>query len=252
MMLKEQNKGTRCKEHSGNLEKDYICPMCSNTATSPEGEIKGYPFRCCLRCQFVFCPKVTPEYLGQLYTQGFHGPEDGAPKNGWSGNPSFLGPAFDIVQKEDLVILDFGTGQDIVPDQLREEGYKVVAVDIAPPLRPHPDRLTGDLIQLKLRPNQFDLIFSFQVFEHLPQPRPLLDELVRLAKPGGLVLIHTDMETPERDGQGFRNWWYAAPPDHCCFYRHKTFQVYLEDKPHRLVWKSPKSVIIKKNGSLVT
>ncbi|MEX0772778.1 MAG: methyltransferase domain-containing protein, partial [Balneolales bacterium] len=77
-------------------------------------------------------------------------------------------------------------------------------------------------------------------------------ELVRLAKPGGLVLIHTDMETPERDGQGFRNWWYAAPPDHCCFYRHKTFQVYLEDKPHRLVWKSPKSVIIKKNGSLVT
>lgn len=225
----------------------FNCPMCGNKSTSAGGTIKDYQFRLCSDCKFVFCPQIAEVYLSQLYKNGFHGPADGAPLCGWSGNLSFLKPAFDLLApKHKLKILDFGTGQDTVPDQLRNDGHRVLAVDIASPLRPHPDRLTGDLLQLKLEPNQFDLTYSFQVFEHLPQPLPLLDELIRLTKPGGLVLIHTDMETPERDRKGFENWWYAAPPDHCCFYRHETFQVYLSNKPHQLIWKDPKQVLIKK------
>lgn len=239
---KERNRTTRKTK----IEKNRSCPMCGNPNTTLKGTIDIYQFSLCTNCLFVFSPQITPQYQAQWYAEGYHGPEDGAPKSGWS-KPDFLMPIFDFLpKKESLQMLDYGTGQSFVPDKLREQGHKVVAVDIAPPLRPHPDRLTGDLLELKLGPNQFDLIFSFQVFEHLPEPRPVLDELLRLMKPGGLILIHTDMETPERDQEGFENWWYVAPPDHCAFYRHKTFEVYLEDKPAELVWKDEKKVIIQK------
>ena len=66
-------------------------------------------------------------------------------------------------------------------------------------------------ITLALAPDQFDLAFAFQVLEHLPEPRLVLDQLVRLTRPGGLVLVHTDMDTRERAG-GFERWWYVTPP----------------------------------------
>lgn len=220
--------------------------MCGNSETSLQGVVKNYNFNVCSCCDFTFCPQITEEYITQLYCEGFHGPEDGAPSRGW-GRLGFLDPVFELLPKgQSLDILDFGTGQSRVPEKLRENGHKVIAVDIVPPLRPHPDRLTGNLLGLQLNGCSYDLVFSFQVFEHLPHPRPLLDELLRLAKPGGLILIHTDMETPERETENFQNWWYVMPPDHCCFYRHKTFEVYLKDMPHEIFWKDEKSIIIKK------
>jgi hypothetical protein len=56
-----------------------------------------------------------------------------------------------------LRILDFGCGQSLVPDMLRDEGHRVIAVDLAPPLRACPDRLTGPLDALDLAPRGFDL-----------------------------------------------------------------------------------------------
>lgn len=227
------------------------CPMCGSENVIFEAEVEGYNFEHCLDCELVFSPQITSDYLSKLYSEGFRGPEDGGPKRGWTKNVEFLDPAFKrLPQSRGLKILDFGTGQNLVPDVLRRRGHRVIGVDIAPPLRPHPDRLTGDILDLGLQKEQFDLVFSFQVFEHLPQPRPILEELLSLLKPGGLLLIHTDMETPERDEEGFQNWWYAAPPDHCTFYRNRSFEVYIEDQPAEIIWKDAKAVLIRKNGRL--
>jgi SAM-dependent methyltransferase len=46
----------------------------------------------------------------------------------------------------------------------------------------------------------FDFVWSQFVFQYLPDPRPALDELVRLAKPGGRVAV------AEIDGQGLALW----------------------------------------------
>lgn len=227
----------------------YNCPMCGSQKTFRKAKIKDFRFLHCKDCEFIFSPEITPEYLSELYAQGYHGPKDGAPITGWS-NTSFLDPAFDLLeQREKLHVLDFGTGQSLVPKKLREKGHKVIAVDVVSPVHPHHDRLTGDLIEFKFDADQFDFIFSFQVLEHLPRPRPLLDELLRLAKPEGLILLHTDMETPERFTKNFEKWWYVAPPDHCAFYRHRTFEKYLEKSAHELVWKDEKRVIIRKGKS---
>ncbi len=93
----------------------------------------------------------------------------------------------------------------------------------------------------------FDFIFNFQVFEHLPEPRPVLEKFLFLLKPDGLALIHTDMELPERE-DGFEQWWYVLPPDHCSLFRHRTFEKLSEQMPFSLVLKDPKRIVIRKTG----
>lgn len=222
------------------------CRMCGGGALRRLGAVNGHDFVECARCAFAFAPAVTPETMTALYAAGYHGTDDGAPDAGWTST-GFLGPALDRLwgDRRPLRILDFGTGQSWLPRHLRARGHRVVAVDVAPPVEQHPDRLTGDLPELGLAPAQFDLAVAFQVFEHLPEPRPALFELLRMTRPGGLVLVHTDMETPERDERGFAEWWYVAPPDHCSFFRHRTFEVALAPTPHRMVRRDAKSVLIE-------
>lgn len=220
------------------------CRMCDDAVLRPAGRVEGYALVECGTCGFAFVPEVTRSEMERLYRSGYHGPDDGAPGEGWA-DPAFLSPALErLADDSPLRVLDFGAGQSRVPDRLREAGHRVVAVDIVPPTRPHPDRLTGDLFELRLEADTFDVVYAFQVFEHLPEPRPFLFELLRLTRPGGLVLIHTDMETPERE-HGLERWWYVDPPDHCAFFRHCTFETVLRDRPDRVVHREPKAVLIR-------
>jgi len=47
----------------------------------------------------------------------------------------------------------------------------------------------GDLRDITLPPNHFDLVWSRFVFEYLQQPEPVLKQLARVAKPGGRVVV---------------------------------------------------------------
>ena len=226
---------------------EVCCSWCGEKSLQDLGEVKDFSFAECTSCGFAFCPYISQDLMDRLYGDGYHANEEGVPEFGWS-DASFLKPALAFFKPEEpLKILDFGCGQSIVPDKLRQRGHEVTAVDITPPMRPHPHRLTGNILDLALAPEQFDLVYSFQVFEHLPQPLPVFDELMRLTKPKGYLLIHTDMEPPERE-EGFRQWWYVLPPDHCSLYRVKSFRKILEGSPHMLVEENPVYVIIQKNG----
>lgn len=221
------------------------CRICDTTALTPAGVRKGHRFLECPACGFVFTPDVAPAAVAGRYEAVDALVAEGLPPEGWA-DLAFLEPALRRVEGQGpLRILDFGAGESAVPDLLRRRGHRVVAVDIAPPRRPHPDRLTGDIQDLDLPRDGFDLAYAYQVFEHLPHPRPVLDRLLALTRPGGLLAIHTDMEVPER-ARGVEGWWYVTPPDHCSFFRHRTFARALRDRPAKVVHAEAKMVVIEK------
>lgn len=92
-------------------------------------------------------------------------------------------------------ILELGSGTGYGTAELAEALPSVVAVDrVAPLAAARASRarfLRADVGAMPLAPACFDLVVSFQVIEHLDDPRPYLEAMARQLRPGGLALITT-------------------------------------------------------------
>jgi len=67
--------------------------------------------------------------------------------------------------------------------------------------------VVGDLFDLPFADASIDLLVSTEVVEHLPDPRPALQEMARVLKPGAFVLITTPnpLNMPTRVGHTINN-----------------------------------------------
>ena len=71
-----------------------------------------------------------------------------------------------------------------------------VAVDIRPG---HGVRILGDAQALPLADAAFDVVLCTEVLEHLPEPQRAIDEMRRVLRPGGLLLLTTRFLFPIHD-----------------------------------------------------
>jgi SAM-dependent methyltransferase len=110
--------------------------------------------------------------------------------------------------------LDYGSGTGpVITKMLQDKGYTIKLYD--PFFHPDEDYLN----------HQYDYIFSCEVFEHFFQPRKEIEKLVNLLKPGGYLLIKTNLLA----GQiRFKNWNYRNDPTHVFLYTPQTIY-YIEN-----------------------
>lgn len=92
-------------------------------------------------------------------------------------------------------LLDFGCGWGFFLSAAREQGWEPYGLE---PLPGHAiyaraqfgANVVTDILRADtFPPNSFDVITSFQVFEHLPDPADDLSKLQASLKPGGVILI---------------------------------------------------------------
>jgi SAM-dependent methyltransferase len=57
--------------------------------------------------------------------------------------------------------------------------------------------LQMDASKMTFANNTFDVVYSFSVFEHLPDPEAVLREAVRVLRPGGVLFVSTHIYTAE-------------------------------------------------------
>jgi ubiquinone/menaquinone biosynthesis C-methylase UbiE len=65
--------------------------------------------------------------------------------------------------------------------------------------------VVGDGHALPLRDGLFNTVLSLNVFEHLKTPDRAVQEIQRVCKPGGLLIIHTAFMQPHHDFSHFFN-----------------------------------------------
>lgn len=146
-------------------------------------------------------------------------PADPAPRRTDDGTPERFEPAQmrgELVAAEHLVryhwalplvrgahVLDAGCGAAYGAALLAEAASSVVGVDIAdavlesarPGMPGNVELVTADLHSLPQPDGTFDVVVCFEAIEHVPDPEPVLDELRRVLRPGGLLVL----STPNRD-----------------------------------------------------
>jgi SAM-dependent methyltransferase len=118
-------------------------------------------------------------------------------------------------------VLDFGCGPGYGSNFIAASADSVVGVDVSPESLDHAARtytranLAFDVIDtscvLPYEDKSFDVVMSFQVFEHVEFPQRYLQESRRVLKPGGVLLL----VTPDRSTRLFRgqrpwNRWHLT------------------------------------------
>lgn len=95
----------------------------------------------------------------------------------------------------EMDVLSVGSSAGIIDDYLADHFRSVVGIDIDEPAIEHARKefqkpnLTfqlGDALNLEFSDNAFDVVICSQVYEHVPNPQKMMDELFRVLVPGGV------------------------------------------------------------------
>ncbi|MCA9783414.1 MAG: class I SAM-dependent methyltransferase [Calditrichaeota bacterium] len=90
--------------------------------------------------------------------------------------------------------LDVGAGHGHFSHKLQERGYQVDACDFLPELFQCPTipfRRANLNESLPYEDNQFDLVVSIEVVEHIENHFTFMSELLRVARPGAVIIVTT-------------------------------------------------------------
>lgn len=103
----------------------------------------------------------------------------------------------------------------------REKGFTIIEKDMA--------SLYAD------DPTPWDAICAFQVLEHLPNPRPFLDQAISLLKPGGLLILSVPNAEVSRNLDPERNDLLDQPPHHMTHWNEGVFRSLESFLPLKLI-----------------
>lgn len=87
-------------------------------------------------------------------------------------------------------LLDVGAGPSEFAAAFRAAGARYVPVDHDPAVPSVQDGgVVGDALRLPLEDGSVDVVFSSNMWEHVPDPEAVADELLRVTRPGGVVFL---------------------------------------------------------------
>jgi 2-polyprenyl-3-methyl-5-hydroxy-6-metoxy-1,4-benzoquinol methylase len=116
-------------------------------------------------------------------------------------------------------LLEIGAGGGRYLRRMKERGWHVEGVDIDINLKEKLGKLNipihiGDILDLNLTANTYDVIVMSQTIEHVYQPGAVLREVLRLLKPGGKIVLTTPNVASHARALCGRFWRGWEPPRH--------------------------------------
>jgi spore maturation protein CgeB len=212
------------------------CPLCGGSDATSLWSKDGADYVRCRDCTLVYeNPRLSDEELRQYYSQeGYYIQADASvPTSGYENyfeqcTPQLQREYFDIVERHCRTrrgrFLDVGCGAGGVVGIALERGWDAAGQEISSWAAAQ-GRLRGVTIVEKDLPaagfpaDSFDAVSMFDVLEHLPSPNEYVQEIFRILKPGGVLVV----ETPNIDGFFARHLYKGTsdlvkPRSHICLY----------------------------------
>lgn len=99
-------------------------------------------------------------------------------------------------------LLDVGCGYGFFMERMRRAGWSVEGIEVSPTGRRYAHQRWGfnvhaqPLEELDLPHNHYDVVTLFYVIEHVDDPIQVLNNVKRVLKPGGLIVLRWPHTTP--------------------------------------------------------
>lgn len=113
------------------------------------------------------------------------------------------------------VVLDVGGGPGYFAGAFESAGARYLHVDadlgeLAGHGEPKVDSVVGSGLALPFRDGSVDVCYSSNVLEHVPEPWTMAEELVRVTRPGGLVVVSYTVWFGPWGGHETSPWHYLG------------------------------------------
>lgn len=186
-----------------------------------------FEIRRCGSCGLAITwPPPPPEDMGRYYPATYYGE---------TGEKRFVGPVEGLQralygsrvrQLEQAIggrpgrVLDVGCGRGFLLDAFRRRGWNVEGTEMSAASSAHAREVLGIPVQvgpleaLGIPGESFDAVTIWHVLEHVPTPASLLDEIHRILRPGGVLLVSVpNFGSPEARASG-PAWFHLDVPRH--------------------------------------
>ena len=152
----------------------------------------------------------------QEYWDNLHRSEYGVRRTyglGWRGIVTFIAQSF--FPREPIIVADFGCGWTDIHEALHEaRNCSIVGIDFAKSAQEeNRQRMPLDFWPVwdvtkptPLNDGHAELVISNSVIEHLEDPRSMLDEMWRVTKPGGLMVLGIPLYLPHPEHVAIYTW----------------------------------------------
>jgi len=129
--------------------------------------------------------------------------------------------------------LDFGCGHTpVLAELLKQKGLEVDIYDLY-------------FFPKKVYESRFyDLITSTEVFEHLEDPKVILESLVKKLNSNGYIVLMTQF--PPNSDEAFIKWWYRRDVTHISFFTPKSFEIMAEELGLKVLKIVDKNIVVFK------
>lgn len=228
------------------------CPLCNAddfrelylTSDRHYGISGLYRVVRCLKCFLVMLnPMYSDAELAALYPSDYYAYQGNIQVRQWRQFIRrklgyYLGPR-DPYFESPGTVLDLGCGTGWSLEQLRKDGWDTYGVEIsekaasvgnARGLRIFP----GTLEAAKFPTDFFDYVRSNHSFEHISQPNEALEEIHRILKPKGKLLVGVPNIGSLNARMFKRYWWHLCAPVHAFSYSKDTLCRMLEKHGFRV------------------
>ena len=176
------------------VQRHITCPVCDHHQFHPLEEYEKNHLHTCDSCSFVFADVIPdPEEMEAFYNSEYD-------------LTSYFSPItkkryHDILNtlekyRRTNKLLDVGCGYGFFLEVAKEKGWEVQGIEynqkcIDACRRKEIDVLQGDLRDLALEENSFDVVVCIELIEHLSFPKMFLQEVRKLLRSGGAVYLST-------------------------------------------------------------
>lgn len=127
-------------------------------------------------------------------------------------------------------VLDIGCGRGLLLNKLRQRGWDPYGTELSEDAAAyardvlHLPVTTRPLDELSFPDNEFDLVIIWHVLEHVTSPLSLLDEVARILKPGGYLLVAVPNFGSWEARWAGKSWFHLDVPRHLTHFTPRTLR----------------------------
>jgi 2-polyprenyl-3-methyl-5-hydroxy-6-metoxy-1,4-benzoquinol methylase len=223
------------------------CFICQSGDIKPYLNKSNYQYFKCHQCGFVFL-QPTPINTHKFYTDKYFNLADSELASGYVNyeqDKAVMDTFYNqclkqikkILSRPDLKLLDIGTATGYFLDLAQAQGIQAEGIEINQHMI-HAGQRQGrqvsygqlgklDQDYVTRRHHSFDIITLWDTIEHLPDLTSSFDEINKLLKPQGILVVGTP-DIGSFWARFFGPRWHSfVPPEHILFFNQKNIQTFL-------------------------